>query len=170
MSDEHGATQSIKPLPLTQDRFTAFGDVIESSHAHAKAMNDARFERFNDLCGVDMANGRVAVSIAVSRTATALPYLIDTVERHPHGSQAFVPLSPCKMIVVVAPPSEGVEAADLRAFVTNGLQGINYHRGTWHMPLIAFESGQRYLIIDRAAGVSNCDEHTFDTPLMLVGS
>ena len=132
-------------------------------------MNDARFERFDDLCNVDV-DGRVAVSVARCRTATALPYRFDIVERHPLGSQAFVPLTPAEFVVVVAPPAASVDARDLRAFVTNGKQGINYHRGTWHMPLIAFEAGQRFLVIDRAGETPNCDEHTLDESVLLVGS
>ncbi len=81
---------------------------------------------------------------------------------------SYSPLSPCKMVVVVAPPEESVDAGDLRAFVTNGRQGINYHRGTWHMPLIAFDAGQEFLIIDRAGDVPNCDEHSLDEAVALV--
>jgi len=113
-------------------------------------------------------DGRVAVSIARCRVATSLPLRIDMVERHPLGSQAFVPLTPCRMIIVVAPPEESVEARDLRAFVSNGRQGVNYHRGTWHMPLIAFDAGQEFLIIDRASDVPNCDEHSLDEAVALV--
>lgn len=161
-------TITLKPQPLTQERFAPYGDVIESVVDRAAAMNAARFERFDDLCSVDMKDdGRVAVSIARCRVATHLPYRIDRVERHPLGSQAFVPLTPCKLIVVVAPPEESVEATDLRAFVTNGRQGINYHRGTWHMPLIAFKTGQEFLIIDRAADTPNCDEHSLDEAVTL---
>jgi ureidoglycolate lyase len=93
------------------------------------AMNEARFRRFDDLCDIDMGGGDVAISIARCRAPTTLPLRIDMVERHPLGSQAFVPLKPCRMVIVVAPPGESVEASDLRAFVTNGKQGINYHRG-----------------------------------------
>jgi ureidoglycolate lyase len=131
-------------------------------------MNEARFERFDDLCKIDLINdGRIAVSIARCRTPTSLPLRLDMVERHPLGSQAFVPLSRCKMVIVVAPPEESVDASALRAFVTNGRQGINYHRGTWHMPLIAFEVGQEYLIIDRGGEEANCDMHTLDDPILL---
>ena len=131
-------------------------------------MNEARFERFDDLCKIDLINdGKIAVSIARCRTPTSLPLRLDMVERHPLGSQAFVPLSRCKMLIVVAPPEESVEASALRAFVTNGRQGINYHRGTWHMPLIAFEAGQEYLIIDRGGKEPNCDMHTLDEPILL---
>jgi ureidoglycolate lyase len=86
-----------------------------------------------------------------------LPYRFDMVERHPLGSQAFVPLNGQRFVVVVAPPGESVEIESLRAFVTNGRQGVNYHRGTWHMPLIALEAGQEFLVIDRAGEGANCD-------------
>lgn len=161
-------TITLRPQPLTKERFAPYGDVIESAAGSKAPMNAARFERFDDLCDVDVqGDGRVAVSIARCRVATKLPYRIDMVERHPLGSQAFMPLTPCKLIVVVAPPEASVEAEDLRAFVTNGRQGINYHRGTWHMPLIAFEAGQEFLIIDRAGDVPNCDEHSLDEALLL---
>ena len=88
------------------------------------------------------------MSVTRCRTPTSLPLRVDMVERHPLGSQAFVPLTPCRMVVVVAPPGESVSPEELRAFVSNGRQGINYHRGTWHMPLIAFEAGQEFLIVD----------------------
>lgn len=133
------------------------------------AMNAERFQRFDDLCKIDMQDdGRVAIGIARCRVATTLPLRVDMVERHPLGSQAFMPLTPCRMIVVVAPPEESVDASDLRAFVTNGRQGINYHRGTWHMPLIAFDAGREFLIIDRAADTPDCDTHDLDEPVMLV--
>ena len=162
-------TITLIPEPLSSERFALYGDVIETSIDRTAAMNAERFQRFDDLCNVDMKDdGRVAISIARCRVATSLPLRIDMVERHPLGSQAFVPLTPCRMVVVVAPPGESVDASDLRAFVSNGRQGINYHRGTWHMPLIAFDAGREFLIIDRAADTPNCDTHDLDEPVMLV--
>lgn len=161
-------TITLKAEPLTRERFAPYGDVIETSRDTSGAMNEARFERFDDLCKVDLDNdGQIAVSIARCRTPTALPLRLDMVERHPLGSQAFVPLSPCKMVIVVAPPEESVDASALRAFVTNGRQGINYRRGTWHMPLISFEAGQKYLIIDRGGDEPNCDMHTLADAILL---
>jgi len=163
-------TLTLKPEPLGKAEFAPFGDVIETSNEPDTAMNESRFERFGNLCIADTAgNGRVAVSIVRCRVATELPWSIGMVERHPLGSQAFVPLSRSRMIIVVGPGGARVDPEDLRAFVTNGRQGINYHRGTWHMPLIAFETGQEFLVIDRAGAETNCDFHTFDEPVMLVG-
>ena len=164
--DDPGAI-SLRPEPLTSERFAAYGDVIEGALDNVNAMNEARFQRFDDLCKVDLGEGDVSISIDRCRTPTALPLCIDMVERQPLGSQAFVPLNPCRMVVVVAPPGESVDAEDLRAFVTIGRQGINYHRGTWHMPLIAFEAGQEFLIVDRGGNEANCDMHSLDRNVTL---
>ncbi len=160
---------TLTPQELTRESFAPFGDVVETSNERTAEMNADRFERFDDLCLLDMAdNGRAAVSITRCLVASSLPYSLDKVERHPLGSQAFIPLAPCRMIVVVALAAETVSAAGLQAFVTNGRQGINYHRGTWHMPLIAFEEGQEFLIIDRAADQANCEERSLDEAVTLV--
>ena len=120
------------------------------------------------LSMVDRAAAVAAMRHAGSASVTVSIDRVDFVERHPLGSQAFVPLTPCRMIVVVGPPGEAVSTGDLRAFVTNGRQGVNYRRGTWHMPLIAFEPGQEFLVIDRAGDEPNCEQHHLDENVMLV--
>ena len=61
-------------------------------------------------------------------------------------------------VVVVAQAGESVDPEEIAAFVSNGKQGINYHKGVWHMPMIAFRAGQEFLIVDRAGDSDNCDE------------
>ena len=159
---------SLKPLPLTRERFAPYGDVIEASRGLAAAMNDARFERFDDLCDVDIdSGGRICVSVARCRVPTTLPLRVDKLERHPLGSQAFVPLQSCEMLIVVAPPGEAVDIAGLRAFVTLPRQGFNYRRGTWHMPLIGFAAGHEFLVIDRAGPEPDCEEYVLDDVVIL---
>lgn len=163
-------TIELRPRPLTRERFAPYGDVVAADAARRAAMNHGRFERFDDLSVTDLpGDGRASLSIARCRVATVLPYRIEMVERHPRGSQAFIPLTPCRLIVVVAPSGRDVEASDLQAFVSNGRQGVNYRRGTWHMPLIAFDVGQEYLIIERADDGPNCEEHWFDEAVLLSG-
>ena len=160
----------LKPLPLTSERFAPFGDVIETSSTSTQGMNDARFERFDDMADINVDTehgGHVAISIARSKTPIVFPYRFDVVERHPLGSQAFIPLAPFSFTIVVAPAGESVDIDELQAFVTNGKQGINYHRGTWHMPLISAEEGQKFLIVDRAPGVGNCDVIVLEEPVIL---
>lgn len=159
----------ISPLPLSRERFAPFGDVIATAASGALPMNNARFDRFDGLATIDCADaGRRAAKISMvrSRTPSRLPHRIELVERHVLGSQAFIPLGGTKFIVVVALPGETVEPEDLCAFVTNGSQGVNYHRGTWHMPLIATEPGCEFVVIDRA-GSDNLEERFFDKPVVL---
>lgn len=59
---------------------------------------------------------------------------VDTVERHPHASQVFVPVGVSRYLVLVM-PSDGTGAPDparAEAFVVPGTTGVAYHPGTWH--------------------------------------
>ncbi len=157
-------------LPLTAERFAPFGDVLETAREHRQSMNSSRFERFANLADIDVgadSGGRPAISIARCKMATPLPYRLDMLERHPNGSQAFMPLGGFQFIVAVAPAGEGIEENEIQAFLTNGRQGINYHKGVWHMPMIGLQDDQEFLIVDRAGNGGNCDELFLDEPLML---
>ena len=163
-----GKYRTIHALPLTAERFAPFGDVLEPAKSHKQAMNSARFERFDDLAAVDVdKDGRTAISIARCTTPNSLPYRVDMLERHPMGSQAFMPLSRFSFVIVVAPAGETVDAAEIAAFVTNENQGINYHRGVWHMPMIGLKEGQEFMIVDRAETQGNCEECYLDEPVLL---
>ena len=153
-------TLMLRPVPLTAERFAPYGDVIGAGTPARTAMNDARFERYDALADIDVMSkrGRLNVGVVRCRRPSPLPHTFDMIERHPLGSQAFIPLAPFPFVLVVAPPAETAEPADLQAFVTNGRQGINYRKGTWHMPLIGLEEGQEFLLLDRAGNGANCEE------------
>jgi ureidoglycolate lyase len=89
-------------------------------------------------------------------------------ERHPLSSQLFMPLSAAPFLVVVAPPGENVDRTSVRAFVTNGAQGVNYRRGTWHHPVIALANPSEFLVVDRVGPGANCDEFFFDGEKLLL--
>ncbi len=144
---------------LNRQAFAPYGEVIDRAQGLAADMNDARFARYQGLARVSHAADAAAViSIAECLTPSQLPYAIRLMERHPHSSQAFIPLAQTPFYVVVAPPGEAPEADALQAFVSDGTQGINYFAGTWHMPLIALHAGQRFLVVDAEESRPNCDE------------
>ena len=144
--------------PLTARAFAPFGEVIESAAHAAQGMNSEAFTRFDALATVQLApEDHAVISIARCVTPSTLPYEVELIERHPLASQAFIPKTPFVFVVVVAQANAQDPAEELAAFVSNGTQGINYHRGTWHMPLIAFEAGQEFLVVDRAAGEATAD-------------
>lgn len=150
----------VKAEPLTAEAFEPYGQVIQAEGSNHFAMNSGAQERYYDLATVELAGegARPVISIAETRQVESLPYRIPMVERHPLGSQAFVPLDDYPQLFVVAPADELFDPSRLRAFYSEGRQGVNYARGVWHMPMIALSPGQRWLIIDRAGEGSNCDE------------
>ena len=162
-------SRSLIPQPLTAASFAPYGNVIEGDADTVQGMNASRFQRYDALARLDLEDGvEGIISIAECLEPSSLPYTITLVERHPRGSQAFIPLAETRMIIVVAPAGDSVRAQDLRAFVSDGRQGIQYHRGTWHMPLIAFTAGQRFLIVDADDDTHNCDELTLARPVELM--
>jgi len=159
------ATTSIlrlQPVPLTRGLFAPFGGVIETTGNPHYTINDGYAERYSDLAAVDVGeqDGQIQVNI-FQALPRALPLPIRMVERHPLSSQAFVAMSGRPFLVVVAAPGKAPLAGDLHAFVTNGRQGVNYARGTWHHPLIAFAAPGDFLVIDRGGPGENCDEVFF---------
>ena len=116
-------------------------------------------ERYNDLADLDLteAGGRPLVNIFRAKPWPS-PVRIRDMERHPLSSQAFVPLTRTPFLVVVASATDGLRPEQLRAFVTNGAQGVNYRRGVWHHALLALEADCDFLVIDRGGPQPNCDE------------
>jgi ureidoglycolate lyase len=149
------------PQPLTAEAFAPFGDVVEAGSG-AQTINRGTTRYFSDLARVDVTpeSGRPRVSI-YRVTPYRLPMSIAMLERHPLGSQLFMPLRGDRFLVVVAPRGDHIDPASIAAFVTNSAQGVNYHPGTWHHPVIALSEGSEFLVVDREGPGANCDEHPF---------
>lgn len=148
--------QILTARPLTKADFTPFGDVVETEGREPIAINKGFALRFTDLCRIDAdaADGRSGLSIFDAKPRS-LPLRLDLMERHPLGSQAFVPLSSDPFVVVVA-KGDNWQISDLEAFVTNGRQGVNYARNVWHHPLLAMVP-QRFVVVDRLGSGANLE-------------
>lgn len=154
---------TLKVLPLTKKAFTPFGDVIETEGSDFYYINQGSTQRFHNLAKVDVleSNGRPLISIFRGQPLLK-PIKIKMMERHPLSSQAFIPLTQTPFVVVVAAPSETVGwPNDLRAFITNGRQGVNYARGVWHHFLLSLDQISDFLVVDRGGKEKNCDEVFF---------
>ena len=93
----------------------------------------------------------------------SLPYALDMVERHPLGSQAFMPMSLDPFLVVVAPDAGGKPGQPL-AFRTAPGQGVNIARNTWHGVLTPLHAPGLFAVIDRIGDGTNLEEYWFDQP------
>ncbi|PHQ70401.1 MAG: ureidoglycolate lyase [Sneathiella sp.] len=149
--------------PLSKQAFSDFGDVIETTDSEHFLINNGSTQRFHDLAKIDMGEeGRMLVNI-FRATPRSYPLTIEMVERHPLGSQAFMPLGSNPYLVLVAPKGEAVSPEDLRLFSAAADQGVHYHAGTWHHPVLALGGVSDFLVIDRGGDEHNCDEIFFDT-------
>ncbi len=156
---------TLKLQPLTSESFSPFGDVIEVSGAKHFSINEGTIERYHDLADVDLGSSddaKALISIASCNTVSHLPYSLPLLERHPLGSQAFIPTDNTPLVVAVAPVGESIDISEIQAFISDGSQGINYKRGVWHMPLIAMNKQQQFIIVDRGGSGNNCDEYRFE--------
>lgn len=155
---------TLSVTPLSHEAFAPFGDVIEASDAARHfTINAGNTERYHDLANIEPGpEGRVIVSIFRGQPRT-LPFAVQMMERHPLGSQAFIPMSGRRYLVVVAPAGEAPAAEDLRVFLARADQGVNYATGVWHHPLLALDEVCDFLVIDRAGPGHNCDEIQLDT-------
>jgi len=153
---------------LTAERFAPFGDVIASEAATRHfPINGGTTERYHDLAHLDAGpDCKLIVSIFRSQPRE-LPFAVTMLERHPLGSQAFMPLAQQPYLVVVAPAGEAPEPDALRAFLARPGQGVNYAKGVWHHPLLALNETCDFLVIDRSGPGNNCDEIALAEPLLL---
>jgi ureidoglycolate lyase len=153
-------TVRIKAEKLTADAFAPYGDVLDASFEPDKLINQGRCGRFHDRATLDFADGRAGVSIFKGEMET-LPLSLEMVERHPEGSQAFVPMSADPFLVVVARDEAGTPV-EPKAFLTESGQAINFHRGTWHGVLTPLSEPGLFAVVDRIGDGANLEEHWFD--------
>ncbi|PKM08995.1 MAG: ureidoglycolate lyase [Gammaproteobacteria bacterium HGW-Gammaproteobacteria-4] len=161
-------TQTLRVEALTQDAFAPFGEVLDTAAASTiYTINDGTAQRFHALAQVDTQSGGGAPIISLFRAQPReLPFAVRMLERHPLGSQAFMPLAPHPYLVVVGSSPDAIP----RAFLALPGQGINLHRGVWHHPLLALAVTSDFLVIDRAGAGNNCDEVMLPATYLIVSA
>lgn len=153
-------TRAIPIEPLTPKAFAPFGDVLDTGGDPDRIINQGFCGRWHDRARLDFTDGRAGISLFKAEPR-ALPYRLDMVERHPDGSQAFIPMSMDPFLVVVAPDDNGAPGRP-RAFRSEPGQGINFHRGTWHGVLTPLAAPGLFAVVDRIGPGANLQEHWFD--------
>ena len=159
-------TQELHLEPLTKGAFAPFGDVLDVAGEPDKIINQGLCGRYHDRALIDIVDGRTGISL-FNAEPRQFPITLDMVERHPMGSQAFLPMS-FDPFVVVAAPDEGGKPGQPRAFLTAPGQGVNYARGTWHGVLTPIHAPGLFAVVDRIGDGANLQEHWFDAPFIIV--
>lgn len=148
--------QTIRIEPLTPEAFAPFGDVLTPRAAPDRMINAGRCERHHALATVERGGGEAILSIFRSDPVT-LPYDCDLLERHPLGSQAFMPMGRDAWLSVVA-PDEGGRPGRPRAFLVPAGVGVNLRAGVWHGVLTPLDRPADFLVVDREGEGANLEE------------
>ena len=158
-------TRLLKLEPLTRAAFAPFGDVIDAEGAAPITINQGFAQRCDGQARIDVGSegGAVNVSLFTAQPRPA-PIEIALMERHPLGSQLFFPLQDKPWLVLVC--DDPHQRDSYRAFRASGRQGVNYARNVWHHPLLVFDDGERFLVVDRG-GSGNLKEIWLDEELFL---
>ena len=94
----------LRPAPLTPEAFAPFGDVLDAT-GDFRLINAGLCQRHHDRARLDFGEARAGISVFQAQPR-ALPYDFDLIERHPEGSQAFLPMTEHPFLVIVAASPE----------------------------------------------------------------
>jgi ureidoglycolate lyase len=154
----HKSSIEIFPEPLTAKAFAPFGNVIEASDDAVRIdINQGHAIRYDRLADIDASDEGGTPVISLFRARPLAELVLKTFERHPLGSQSFVPLSGQPYLVAVAPAGE-FDPAQIRVFRAEPHQGVHYRKGVWHHFLLALGGENDFLVVDRAGPGCNLDE------------
>lgn len=154
----------IKAIPITEPAFAPFGEVIEVGGEH-KLINEGLCKRFTDLASFDVEDGEIGLSLFQSELRS-LPYACGLLERHPKGSQCFIPMGDSRYLVIVAPDDGGIPG-QISAFLANSDQCVNIAKNTWHGVLAPISGTGLFAVMDRIGGGSNLEEHDLSEQVLV---
>ena len=158
----------IKPIPMTKENFSKFGDMIGTENIKPIEINNGYANRFDDIAKIDTANNNGETTISIfSAFKRSFPMKIDMMEKHPLGTQAFIPMKETTFLTLVAPEGKKIEMDKIESFVVPKGKGVNYKTGIWHFPLISTED-MDFLVVDRKGPGENLIVENLDQEEILL--
>jgi len=174
----------LKPEPLTAEAFAPFGDVIQVGDSPIM-INEGTTERHHKLSMVELdgpqsqsvVEGEKAAIINIFRAQPRpMPMPIKMMERHPLGSQAFLPTNDKPYLVLVCLGEKAPDPETLKLFLVEGpstglaeappsVTGVSYKANCWHHPLLALNEVTDFWVVDRMGPGNNLEEQDFDSDL-----
>ena len=151
----------IKPKKINKTNFSKFGQIIDTSKKKYFRINNGYAKRYDNLGKINtsLKKGRTIVSI-FSAKKRKFPMKVDMMEKHPLGTQAFVPMKETSFLVFVAPKGNKPDLKKIQSFRIPKQTGINLNPGIWHFPLISTKD-MNFLVLDRKGKGNNLIIHKF---------
>ena len=145
----------INPKPITKENFSKYGDVITTKDIKPLEINDGYAKRFDGIANLDTSIDGGETTICIfSALKRSFPMKINMMEKHPLGSQAFIPMQETTFLVLVAPKGSKPNINEIESFIVPPHIGVNYNPGIWHFPLISTKD-MNFLVVDRKGSGDN---------------
>ena len=137
-------------------QFTSkFGDIITTKDIKPIDINNGYAKRYDGIANLNTSNENGETTISIfSALKREFPMKIDMMEKHPLGSQAFIPMKETTFLCFVAPEGQKPDLKKIESFIITPGIGINYKPGIWHFPLISTED-MNFLVVDRKGSGEN---------------
>ena len=149
----------IKPKPITKENFKRFGDMITTADIKPLEINDGYAKRYDGIANLDTKKDKGESTISIfSALKRSFPMTVDMMEKHPLGSQAFIPMKETIFLTFVAPEGDLPDLNKVESFIVPKGIGVNYNPGIWHFPLISTED-MNFLVVDRLGSGNNLILH-----------
>lgn len=159
----------LTPKPLTPEAFSPYGEVVDIQSAKKEfSMNYGLATRYFDMAEIDVEDegGKTCISL-VNSNAIVFPFSVEKMEYHPLGSQLFYPLCGSPFLILVSTPAETLDTNKLELFISDGKQGVNYHKGVWHHYLMPLNDDSGFIVVDRNGNDDNCIESELDDEVII---
>ena len=153
---------TITPKNITKENFSKFGDMITTDGINPIEINEGFAKRFDGIANIDTSNENGETTICIfSALKRSFPMKIDMMEKHPLGSQAFIPMKPTTFLACVSPKGNKPDFNKIESFIIPPGIGGNYNARVRHFPLTSTED-MSVLVVDRKGSGENLIIENFD--------
>jgi ureidoglycolate lyase len=148
------SSRTIIPEPLTAAAFSAYGELIEPARSPGRRTHV-------EALGHDESadTHRPCVLSTTTAEPTTLPLTVSELERHPHSSQTFLPISDARWLVIVA---DSLAADRVRAFEVPPRAGVTIGRNTWHHGLTVLDAPASFAVVMWKSGSDDDEFRSID--------
>ena len=157
----------LKPRPISPAAYRRYGEVLRLG-AGGRAANQGTASRRDWAAELKNLRPRARPNLSLFRCAPRRrPFAASLLERHPHSTQVFLPLSqPARYLALVALGGARPDMRTLRAFLVEGPVGISYRPGVWHHPMAALGRVTDFAcLVWEDGGSGDCEMFELPAPL-----